>query len=166
MEILDTEVCQSYGYFCISFLEGIRLTVSIFTAIPLLIPSVFPLIILCIFVTRYFNAASAQFRRIASNSMSIVCSAVQDAYTGVSEIRVYNAVQRFRNHFAKKLDHTVESNAVEIIANCWVQLRMDAFTDITIFCFLLVAIWFSNNGWITLGLLGLIVNSSVSVNHI
>jgi hypothetical protein len=88
-------------------------------------------------------------------------------------------VQRFRNQFAQKLDHTVESNTVEIIglyqfwrkvlvmrclASCWVQIRMDIFTNFTVIVFLLVAIWFSNNGWITLGLLGLIANSSVSVS--
>jgi RNA-binding protein YhbY len=47
--------------------------------------------------------------------MSKVCSAIQDAYNGASSIRVYKAVQRFRNEFAEKLDRTVESNSVEII---------------------------------------------------
>jgi ABC-type multidrug transport system fused ATPase/permease subunit len=115
IEILDTSIVQSYGYLFLILAETIRLFASIFSAIPILMPFVIPLILTCIFVCRYFNAASAQFRRIASNSMSMVCSAVQDAYSGASSIRVYNSVQRFRNQFAQKLDHTVESNTVEII---------------------------------------------------
>jgi hypothetical protein len=45
--------------------------------------------------------------------MSSVCSAIEDAYIGASSIRVYKAVERFRNQFAEKLDCTVESNFVE-----------------------------------------------------
>jgi hypothetical protein len=42
---------------------------------------------------------------------------------------------------------------------------MDAFADLVILTFVLVAIWFSSNGWISLGLLGVIMNSSVGVSR-
>jgi hypothetical protein len=45
-----------------------------------------------------------------------------------------------------------------------VQIRMDVATNLTVIIILLTAIWFSNSGWITLGLLGMVVNSSVTVN--
>jgi hypothetical protein len=126
---MDSELCQSYGYLFLLLAEVIRQFLTIFAAMPVMIPAIFPLIILCVFVSvsswvntfkccclkRYFNAASAQFRRIASNSMSTVCSSVQDAYCGASSIRVFDVMQRFRNQFARNLDHTVESNSVEVI---------------------------------------------------
>lgn len=166
IEALDNSLYNSYCFLFIFLADTVRLFESIFISIPWLIPGIFPLIIIFFYISRYFNSASAQFRRISSNSLSSVCSIIQDAYTGASSIRVYGAVGRFRNQFAQKLDITLESNLVELIANCWVMTRLNFFTDFTLLVFIIVAIWFANNGLITIGILGMIMNSSVSVSSL
>ncbi|KAI6185629.1 Multidrug resistance-associated protein 1-like isoform X1 [Aphelenchoides besseyi] len=119
MELLDTSTCTNYGFALIICADGIISLLNIFVVMPILIPATIPLIILIVFVTRYFNAATAQFRRISSNSMSHLCSAVQDAYSGASSIRVYGCFDRFREDFGRRLNQTVEANTVEMMSNSW-----------------------------------------------
>ncbi|KAI6198949.1 Multidrug resistance-associated protein [Aphelenchoides besseyi] len=161
MELLDTSIGSHYGFTFIVLAEAFQKLLNVFVAIPILIPAIIPLVILVFFVTRFFNAASAQFRRISSNSMSHLCSAVQDAYSGASSIRVYGCFDRFREDFGRRLNQTVEANTVELISRLWVHTQMDFGTDFTVLFFFFAAIYFEANGWITLGLLGLIINSGV-----
>ncbi|KAI6220946.1 Multidrug resistance-associated protein 1 isoform X4 [Aphelenchoides fujianensis] len=163
IELLDTTVCASYGYVFIVVAETVRLLLNIFASMPLLIPVLIPLIVLFFFMTRFFNAATVQFRRIASKQFSHVCSAVQDAYAGASSIRVYGCLERFREDFGRKLNRTVESNTVELVANMWVQARLDAADELVIFVFIVAAIFFESRGWITMGVLGLVANSSIAI---
>ncbi|KAI6212601.1 hypothetical protein M3Y94_00045300 [Aphelenchoides besseyi] len=161
IEILDTSLYLSFGFTFMLIAETIAMLLNVFGALPILIPAVLPLLVLLFFVTRYFNAASVQFRRISSNSMSHVCSAVQDAYSGASSIRVYGCLDRFREDFGRRLNQTIEANTVELISRLWVQIRMAFGAEITVLVFLLVATYFAACEWISLGMLGLIVNSCI-----
>ncbi|KAI6212798.1 hypothetical protein M3Y94_00071600 [Aphelenchoides besseyi] len=161
MELLDTSIGSHYGFAFIVLAEALQKLLSVFVAMPILIPAILPLVILIFFVTRFFNAATAQFRRISSNSMSHVFSAVQDAYSGAASIRVYGCFDRFREDFGRRLNQSVEANTVELISRLWVHTQMDFGTDFTVLIFFFAAIYFQANGWITLGLLGLIINSGV-----
>ncbi|KAI6212882.1 hypothetical protein M3Y94_00082100 [Aphelenchoides besseyi] len=120
MELLDTSICTNYGFALIICADGVISLLNIFVVMPILIPATIPLIILIVFVTRYFNAATAQFRRISSNTMSHLCSAVQDAYSGAASIRVYGCFDRFREDFGRRLNQTVEANTVEMMSNSYV----------------------------------------------
>ncbi|KAI6237776.1 hypothetical protein M3Y95_00300500 [Aphelenchoides besseyi] len=163
MELLDTSICTNYGFALIICADGVISLLNIFVVMPILIPATIPLIILIVFVTRYFNAATAQFRRISSNTMSHLCSAVQDAYSGAASIRVYGCFDRFREDFGRRLNQTVEANTVEMMSNSWVQIRMDFCTDITMIFFLFGGVYFASNGWISIGMLALIVTSCVQL---
>ncbi|KAI6211800.1 Multidrug resistance-associated protein 1 isoform X4 [Aphelenchoides besseyi] len=161
IELLDTSIGEDYGFTLIIFAEMVKWLLNILGSIPLLTPTLIPLILAFVYVTRYFNVATAQFRRIASNSMSHVCSAIGDASAGASSIRVYGCLDRFREDFGRRLNKTVETNTIELISNMWIQTRLDLGTDLTVLSFLLSAIYFSYREWISLGQLGLIVTSCV-----
>jgi hypothetical protein len=52
---------------------------------------------------------------------------------------------------------------MDYLASCWVQNRMDIFAEFTVLVCIIGAIWSLSNGWINLGLLGMIASFSVSV---
>jgi ABC-type multidrug transport system fused ATPase/permease subunit len=56
IEILDTELCQSYGYLFILLTEVVRQFMTIFAAMPVMTPVAIPLVIACVFVcVSFFN---------------------------------------------------------------------------------------------------------------
>ena len=92
-----------------------------FIALPILVPCLVPLLILLFFFARFFNAATAQYRRLTSAAMSGVCSTVSDAFAGAASIRAYGEQSRFRAEFNLHLNKVVESRIVEAVANGVVQ---------------------------------------------
>ena len=122
---MDEEIIKSFRYFLTIVAEAIKLFATTFAAFPLLAPIVVPLILLIVFVSRFYNCATAQFRRIRSTKMSRVLSAVHDAYAGASTIRAFGELQRFSGEFCARLDETVEASIVEIACAGWMQVCLE-----------------------------------------
>uniref|UniRef100_A0A915DLA1 Uncharacterized protein n=1 Tax=Ditylenchus dipsaci TaxID=166011 RepID=A0A915DLA1_9BILA len=84
------------------------------------------------------------------------------AYLGADSIRTYNVVQKFGERACKIANYASESILVEIIANRWIQVRMDILTDLAVFIFILTAILLGNAQLLSLGSLALVINSGVT----
>uniref|UniRef100_A0A915DNB5 Multidrug resistance-associated protein 1 n=1 Tax=Ditylenchus dipsaci TaxID=166011 RepID=A0A915DNB5_9BILA len=120
------------------------------------------LIAIMIVIPQFYNRCSVQFRRLTCKSSSTSCSFVQDAYLGADSIRTYNVVQKFGERACKIANYASESILVEIIANRWIQVRMDILTDLAVFIFILTAILLGNAQLLSLGSLALVINSGVT----
>ena len=110
-----------YGFVAIVLQEMLKMFGIIFIALPILVPCLVPLLIIFFLLTRFFNAATAQYRRLTSAAMSIVCSSLGDAYAGAASIRAYGEQSRFRAEFNLHMNKVVESRIAEAVANFYVQ---------------------------------------------
>lgn len=93
--------------------------------------------------------------------MSAVVSAVSDAYVGASSIRVFKTMEKFRSDFHTKLDLNGETQLVEVLTSFFMQIRLDLFTDVIILLFLILAAFFTNAGWLSIGLFALVINNCI-----
>lgn len=93
--------------------------------------------------------------------MTAVFSAVHDAFTGASSIRVFSCLERFRQDFHEKVDKNTESQLVEVLTSYFLQVRLDLLTDMVVVVFLVIAAIFTNINWITIGLFAMILNNCI-----
>jgi hypothetical protein len=83
---------------------------------------------------------------------------------GADSIRAFDAIQRFRSELWQIVDVANESYMAEIVANRWIQVKLDFMTDIAVFIFVLIAILLADQKAITIGALAMVISSGFSVN--
>ncbi|KAH7695879.1 multiple drug resistance protein, partial [Aphelenchoides avenae] len=111
---------------------------------------------------RFYNNATAQFRRLTSRAWSEVCSFLQESYTGVSSIRVFGLTEAYREKICTIVDRNIECLQLESIANRWIQVRLNLLTDAAVFCFVVASVVLFYQGYISLGIMALIISSGVN----
>ncbi|KAI6216879.1 Multidrug resistance-associated protein 1-like protein [Aphelenchoides fujianensis] len=165
MEFCDSNMIPMCANVFFSLQEIAYSLLSIFFAIPWLSLALVPYFVLFVIIVRFFNSSFAQFRRMSTSSLSTLCSVVGDAYNGASSIRVFGRVGQFRQLLNKRMDRYTEANFVEQVTSGWMKGILCLLTNLMIMFFLLAGIWTAHRGFLSLGLLGMIVNSSFSMSR-
>jgi len=159
VERIDSDVPGQLSNFIILVADVVMYIASSVIVMPLLGALTVPIIIVFVLIARYYTYTSVQVRRLCSTSWSTVTSHMHDSYIGISCIRAFDAVERFKKQMMDAGILAVECNQMEIISNRWIQLRMDFLTTIVGSIFTGLAIYLGHIGKISGGSVALVTST-------
>ncbi|XP_056156902.1 ATP-binding cassette sub-family C member 4-like [Lampris incognitus] len=139
---LDASLPWTFVDFLQVFLQIIGVIAVAASVIPWILIPVFPLLIVFIFLRRYFLATSRDIKRLESTSRSPVFSHLSSSLQGLWTIRAFRAEERFQKTFDAHQDLHSEAWFLFLTTSRWFAVRLDGicsiFVTITTFgCLLL-----------------------------
>uniref|UniRef100_A0A4W5MR90 Cystic fibrosis transmembrane conductance regulator n=1 Tax=Hucho hucho TaxID=62062 RepID=A0A4W5MR90_9TELE len=140
---LDAALPWTFVDFIQIFLQIIGVVAVAASVIPWILIPLVPLIIVFLFLRRYFLQTSRDVKRLESTTRSPVFSHLSSSLQGLWTIRAFRAEERFQNTFDAYQDlHSGESWFLFLVTSRWFAVRLDGicavFVTITAFgCLLL-----------------------------
>uniref|UniRef100_A0A674EJH8 Multidrug resistance-associated protein 4 n=1 Tax=Salmo trutta TaxID=8032 RepID=A0A674EJH8_SALTR len=120
-----------------SILQNIGVVVVAASVMPWILIPVVPLLIIFLFLRRYFLQTSRDVKRLESTTRSPVFSHLSSSLQGLWTIRAFRAEERFQNTFDAHQDLHSESWFLFLVTSRWFALRLDgicaAFVTVTAF---------------------------------
>uniref|UniRef100_A0A8C7DPP1 Cystic fibrosis transmembrane conductance regulator n=1 Tax=Oncorhynchus kisutch TaxID=8019 RepID=A0A8C7DPP1_ONCKI len=140
---LDAALPWTFVDFIQIFLQIIGVVAVAASVIPWILIPLVPLVIVFLFLRRYFLQTSRDVKRLESTTRSPVFSHLSSSLQGLWTIRAFRAEERFQNTFDTYQDlHSGESWFLFLVTSRWFAVRLDGmcavFVTITAFgCLLL-----------------------------
>uniref|UniRef100_A0A4W5MSP1 Cystic fibrosis transmembrane conductance regulator n=1 Tax=Hucho hucho TaxID=62062 RepID=A0A4W5MSP1_9TELE len=139
---LDAALPWTFVDFIQIFLQIIGVVAVAASVIPWILIPLVPLIIVFLFLRRYFLQTSRDVKRLESTTRSPVFSHLSSSLQGLWTIRAFRAEERFQNTFDAYQDLHSESWFLFLVTSRWFAVRLDGicavFVTITAFgCLLL-----------------------------
>uniref|UniRef100_A0A4W5N9S0 ATP-binding cassette, sub-family C (CFTR/MRP), member 4 n=1 Tax=Hucho hucho TaxID=62062 RepID=A0A4W5N9S0_9TELE len=139
---LDAALPWTFVDFVQIFLQIIGVVAVAASVIPWILIPLVPLIIVFLFLRRYFLQTSRDVKRLESTARSPVFSHLSSSLQGLWTIRAFRAEERFQNTFDAYQDLHSESWFLFLVTSRWFAVRLDGmcavFVTITAFgCLLL-----------------------------
>ncbi|ODM95243.1 Multidrug resistance-associated protein 1 [Orchesella cincta] len=141
----DVDICDStlpfnFRLWLNSFF-GVASTIFVISYSTPIFTAVFvPVAILYYFVQRFYVSTSRQLRRLESVTRSPIYSHFEETLTGSSTIRAYSEQDRFILDSENKTDYNQIAYYPSIIANRWLQVRLETVGNSIIFFAALFAV--------------------------
>uniref|UniRef100_A0A8C7WBJ6 Multidrug resistance-associated protein 4 n=1 Tax=Oncorhynchus mykiss TaxID=8022 RepID=A0A8C7WBJ6_ONCMY len=134
---LDSMLPNTFVDFSQSILQNIGVVVVAASVMPWILIPVVPLLIIFLFLRRYFLQTSRDVKRLESTTRSPVFSHLSSSLQGLWTIRAFGAEERFQNTFDAHQDLHSESWFLFLVTSRWFALRLDgicaAFVTVTAF---------------------------------
>ena len=122
-----------------------------------------PMVIVYVFVQRYFVASMRQLKRLESASKSPIFSHFSESLNGASTIRAYKVEKRFVKKFADHVDENLLYYFPNNISNRWLALRLELIGNlITVFAALFAVL---AKDHIDPGIVGLSISYAMNVSQ-
>uniref|UniRef100_A0A674EZC4 Multidrug resistance-associated protein 4 n=1 Tax=Salmo trutta TaxID=8032 RepID=A0A674EZC4_SALTR len=134
---LDSMLPNTFVDFSQSILQNIGVVAVAASVMPWILIPVVPLLIIFLFLRRYFLQTSRDVKRLESTTRSPVFSHLSSSLQGLWTIRAFRAEERFQNTFDAHQDLHTESWFLFLVTSRWFALRLDgicaAFVTVTAF---------------------------------
>uniref|UniRef100_A0A4W5NGP0 ATP-binding cassette, sub-family C (CFTR/MRP), member 4 n=1 Tax=Hucho hucho TaxID=62062 RepID=A0A4W5NGP0_9TELE len=134
---LDSMLPNTFVDFSQSILHNIGVVVVAASVMPWILIPVVPLLIIFLFLRRYFLQTSRDVKCLESTTRSPVLSHLSSSLQGLWTIRAFRAEERFQNTFDAHQDLHTESWFLFLVTSRWFALRLDgicmAFVTVTAF---------------------------------
>lgn len=124
-----------------------------------------PLAVLYIYYQQYYLKTSRELRRLDSVSRSPIFANFQESLNGVSLIRAYGQVERFKFLNRNRIDKNMRAYHPAINANRWLAVRLEFLGSIIILGSSGLAILSLKTSSISAGLVGLSVSYALQVTQ-
>ncbi|CAG9761169.1 unnamed protein product [Ceutorhynchus assimilis] len=129
---------------------------------PLFIVVIVPLLILYIFIQRYYVATSRQLRRIESVSRSPIYSHFGETVSGTVVIRAFSQVERFTQVSEEKVDLNQQTIYPSNTSSRWLSIRLEMIGNLII---LFAALFAVLGKGLNPALVGLSVSYSMNITN-
>uniref|UniRef100_A0A8C7JPI3 Cystic fibrosis transmembrane conductance regulator n=1 Tax=Oncorhynchus kisutch TaxID=8019 RepID=A0A8C7JPI3_ONCKI len=134
---LDAALPWTFVDFIQIFLQIIGVVAVAASVIPWILIPLVPLVIVFLFLRRYFLQTSRDVKRLESTTRSPVFSHLSSSLQGLWTIRAFRAEERFQNTFDAYQDLHSESWFLFLVTSRWFAVRLDGmcavFVTITAF---------------------------------
>ncbi|KAM3857219.1 ATP-binding cassette sub-family C member 4-like [Diretmus argenteus] len=139
---LDSNMPWTFVDFIQVFLQILGVIAVAASVIPWILIPVFPLLIVFLFLRRYFLQTSRDIKRLESTTRSPVFSHLSSSLQGLWTIRAFRAEERFQKAFDAHQDLHSEAWFLFLTTSRWFAVRLDGicsiFVTVTVFgCLLL-----------------------------
>uniref|UniRef100_A0A8C7QWV3 Multidrug resistance-associated protein 4 n=1 Tax=Oncorhynchus mykiss TaxID=8022 RepID=A0A8C7QWV3_ONCMY len=160
---LDSMLPNTFVDFSQSILQNIGVVVVAAAVMPWILIPVVPLLIIFLFLRRYFLQTSRDVKRLESTTQSPVFSHLSSSLQGLWTIRAFRAEERFQNTFDTYQDLHTESWFLFLVTSRWFALRLDgicaAFVTVTAFG----CLFLRDENAKTAGAVGLVLSYAVTL---
>jgi ATP-binding cassette subfamily C (CFTR/MRP) protein 1 len=137
---VDVTLAQTGSQF-VGYIVSLVCTLLIITLVSwyilLMLPPLFGMYM--IFASKYRNTAR-EVQRLDSISKSPIYTAFSEALTGASTIQAYGANDRFEANNRAKMDYNLRANFTSLIANRWLSVRLEFFSNVLLAATALLAV--------------------------
>ncbi|KAK0424584.1 hypothetical protein QR680_008735 [Steinernema hermaphroditum] len=130
-----------------------------------MIPLIAIIVILNVFVVKYYIRTARQLQRLDSITRSPIYSHFQESLQGVTSIRAYKAVQRFEEESQKKTDTNRSAFYYLLITNQWLVVRLEFLGNLIMLCSSLMAVFLRGADSVTAGIVGLAVSHALNISR-
>jgi ATP-binding cassette, subfamily C (CFTR/MRP), member 1 len=136
----ENSIPASFKMLLRCFLVVLSTIIVISVSTPLFLVALVPIIIIYIFVQRYFVATMRQIKRIEATTRSPIYSQFSETLTGISTIRAYRAQNRFITRFESLIDNNLTYYYPTDFCNRWLAIRLEAMGNLITICAALFAV--------------------------
>ncbi|KAI1314400.1 hypothetical protein EDD11_002226 [Mortierella claussenii] len=126
-------------FFCGMSVLGSIIVIAVTT--PIFLAIVPPIVIIFLFLQRYYIASSRNFRRIESVSKSPMYQHFAETLSGVSTIRALHCNDRFIEQNATRSDLASNAHFVWTVGNRWLNIRLEALGSLIVLAASLFAVF-------------------------
>ncbi|CAN3364922.1 metal resistance protein Ycf1p [Diutina catenulata] len=126
---------------------------------------ILPLGVLYVYYQQYYLKTSRELRRLDSVSKSPIFANFQESLNGVSVIRAYGQVNRFKVMNELQVDKNMRAYHPSINANRWLAVRLEFLGSIIILGAAGFAIFGLRTGHLSAGLVGLSVSYALQITQ-
>ncbi|XP_078692715.1 multidrug resistance-associated protein 1-like isoform X6 [Branchiostoma floridae x Branchiostoma belcheri] len=160
---VDQIVPMCMKSFLFTLLGSLSSIVVMAYSTPIILVVVVPLILVYLFIQRFYVATSRQLKRIESISRSPIYSHFGETVQGTSTIRAYDREQQFFFQNQAKVDENQVAYYPMIVSNRWLALRLEFVGN----CIVLFAALFAVIGRETLspGIVGLSITYALQITQ-
>ncbi|OMJ19580.1 Metal resistance protein YCF1 [Smittium culicis] len=170
-ETIDHQIPRSFDSWASSMMSVLATLIVIVTSFPLFLVAAVPIMIAYYFVYDYYIVSSRELKRLESTTRSPIYSMFQECLSGVSTIRAYGHVNRFKRLNNKLLTINTRAQFPYISLNRWISIRLESIGALIIFFASLFAVITAlinhnkGNSSISAARVGLAVSYSLSVTQ-
>jgi ATP-binding cassette subfamily C (CFTR/MRP) protein 1 len=101
------------------------------TATPKILLALVPLGFFYLHVQRYFIRTSRDLNQLTSQSSSLAYTHLQNVYAGISTIRAFNQLDRFKHEMEQHIDTNQRACFAEMAVDCWLFIRLEVLGAVT-----------------------------------
>ncbi|KAG0003683.1 Canalicular multispecific organic anion transporter 2 [Modicella reniformis] len=137
---IDEQIPWSFHdtFFCGGAVIGSLIVISVTTPIFLIV--IPPILIMYIFIQRYYITSSRNFKRIESIAKSPMYQHFSETLSGASTIRALQCNTRFIEQNATRSDNTANAFFVWAVGNRWLEIRLEFLGSIVVLAASLLAV--------------------------
>ncbi|XP_046853046.1 multidrug resistance-associated protein 1-like isoform X2 [Xenia sp. Carnegie-2017] len=161
IDVIDAQIPLNLWWFFETSTSVLGVIFLICYSTPLFMTVLLPLVVLYVFIQRFYVTTSRQLQRLESISRSPVYSHFFETLNGVSTIRAFNAQQRFIMLNNKNVDENSMVKYPVIIINRWLAVRLELIGNCVIFFAALFGVLARES--IESGLVGLSITVSLKI---
>ncbi len=163
VDAIEKSIPESFKSLFRCFFHVLFTILVISASTPLFLAALVPIIVIYVFVQRYFVSSMRQLKRLESASKSPIFSHFTETQTGVSTIRAYRVQNRFINTMESRINENLIYYFPNNISNRWLALRLELIGNlITVFAALFAVIARDS---ISAGIAGLSISYSLNVSQ-
>jgi len=146
-----------------NFIGSIILIISVF---PYFTFVILPMILLFYFIQKVYVSTARQLKRLVSVSTSPIYSHFGETLNGVSTIRAFGLQSKFTLHSEKLVDTNISCTYPSIIAQVWLQVRLEVLGNLIIFAAALFSILFKDSSAVNSSTVGLIITYATTMTQV
>lgn len=140
ISIVENDAPQSLQKF-LSYFFQISITIVIVSvATPYFLVGFLPILLIYMYIRKYFVVSLRQLKRLDSASKSPIYSYFNETLIGLSTVRAYKAEDKFLRNMRTNIDKNLMFYFPTNIANRWLALRLDLLKNLIVTIASLLAI--------------------------
>lgn len=154
----------------LAFMDFFRMVVKLIMALgvvvitaPIIIFVLFPLSFLYNYYQKYYQAASRELKRLLSVARSPIFSHFQESLNGVSTIRAFDQVDRFKYIHTVNAYNLTKAQFLFRNSNRWLSFRLQTIGGVVVFSAAVAIVFRSPGRSMSPGLIGLVMIYAVQV---
>ncbi|CAG7734589.1 unnamed protein product [Allacma fusca] len=132
VDVADEVFPLGLRIFLTALLEVFISFVAIIYSTPLFSTVTFPILIVYIFIQRFYVASSRQLKRLESVSRSPIYSHFSETLTGATTIRAFRVENRFITESERTIDLNLMSYQPSIVSNRWMSICLEILGNLRI----------------------------------
>jgi ABC-type multidrug transport system fused ATPase/permease subunit len=164
IDALDTLLPENFRGFIWTVSMGFSNILLIAVFVPAFMGPAALAFILYYFLQKFFRKTSLELKRIDSITRSPILAQISETVAGLTTIRSFAAIPRFLRTNAKNLDTNNKAQYAKVIAQPWIQVRLELLNSFLVFMASLFAVTFRSQMGVRLA--GLVISYALQITQV
>jgi ABC-type multidrug transport system fused ATPase/permease subunit len=164
IDALDTLLPENFRGFIWTVSMGFSNILLIAVFVPAFMGPAALAFVLYYFLQKFFRKTSLELKRIDSVTRSPILAQISETVSGLTTIRSFAAIPRFLRKNSQNLDKNNKAQYAKVIAQPWIQLRLELLNSFLVFMASLFAVTFRSQMGVRLA--GLVISYALQITQV